>query len=50
MTTDKVEAILDTPKPDDVKQLHSFLGLVNYYGRFVPNLATAAHPLKSVIV
>ena len=48
-TTGKVKAILDAPKPDDVKQLRSFLGLVNYYGRFVPNLATVAHPLNQLL-
>ena len=48
-TTGKVKATLDAPKPDDVKQLRSFLGLVNYYGRFLPNLATVAHPLNQLL-
>ena len=48
-TAGKVKAIVDTPKPGDVKQLRSFLGLVNYYGRFVPNLATVAHPLNQLL-
>ena len=45
-TEGKVKAILDAPKPHNVKELRSFLGLVNYYGRFVPNLATMAYPLN----
>ena len=49
-TAGKVKAIVDAPKPGDVKQLCSFLGLVNYYGRFVPNLATVAPPPESVTV
>ena len=47
-TAVKVKAIVDAPKPGNVKQLCSFLGLVNYYGRFVPNLATVAHPLNQL--
>ena len=48
-TTAKIEAILEAPKPSDLRQLRSFLGLVNYYGRFVPNLATVAHPLNNLL-
>ena len=48
-TTEKVEAILNAPHPTDVRQLRSFLGLVNYYGRFVPDLATTAHPLNDLL-
>ena len=31
----KVKAIVRTPQPRDVTELHSFLGLVNYYGKFI---------------
>ena len=41
----KVEAILQAPAPRDVAELRSFLGLVNYYGKFLPNLATVLSPL-----
>ncbi len=46
---DKVEAIANAPKLTDVKQLRSFLGLVNYYGKFVKDLATIAHPLHNLL-
>ena len=36
----KVEAIAQVPARTNVSELHSFLGLVNYYGKFLPNLAT----------
>ena len=45
----KVTAILNAPKPINVQQLRSFLGLVNYYGKFIPNLATLLHPLNALL-
>ena len=48
-TPEKVEAICQAPAPTNVTELHSLLGLVNYYGRFVPNLATILHPLNSLL-
>jgi hypothetical protein len=34
----KVEAIVSAPEPKNVTQLQSFIGLVNYYSKFIPNL------------
>jgi len=36
----KVKNVRETPKPENVSQLRSFLGSINYYARFIPNLAT----------
>ena len=44
----KVEAIV-APSPQNVVQLRSFLGLVNYYGKFIRNLATLTHPLNQLL-
>nr|KAG5710284.1 hypothetical protein BaRGS_009000 [Batillaria attramentaria] len=41
----KVEAVLKMPPPTDVSSLKSFLGSVQFYGEFIPNLATMAEPL-----
>ena len=38
-TTEKVDAIHWAPKPKDATQLKSFLGAVNYYGKFLPDLS-----------
>jgi transposase InsO family protein len=38
-----VESILKFPTPTDLKNLQSFLGMVNFYRRFIPH---AAHMLK----
>ena len=49
MTTSKVEAVLNLPQPTDVQQLQSFLGLVHYYGYFIPDLATITHSLNELL-
>ena len=38
---DKVEAIQKAPQPQNVSQLRSFLGMLNYYHQFLPNIARA---------
>ena len=44
----KVEAIVNAPAPSDKTQLQSFLGLINYYGKFLPNLSTVLAPLNNL--
>ena len=41
----KVEAVIKMPPPTDVSNLKSFLGSVQFYGKFIPNLATISEPL-----
>lgn len=48
-TKDKVKAIQDAPAPSNVKELRAFLGLVNYYGRFVPQQSTVLAPLYRLL-
>ena len=48
-TSDKLLAIKDAPSPRNVTELRSFLGLLNYYGKFIPNLATLIHPLHHLL-
>ena len=45
---DKIDAIRNAPRPENLHQLRSFLGLVNYYGKFLPSLSTTAHPLNQL--
>ena len=48
-TGEKVQAVLEAPPPQDVPQLRSFLGLVNYYAKFLRNLSTMLAPLYSLL-
>ncbi|KAL5249516.1 hypothetical protein ACHWQZ_G018395 [Mnemiopsis leidyi] len=41
----KVDDLLKTPEPRDVKQLIAFLGAVGYYRRYLPDLSTIIAPL-----
>ena len=41
----KVQAIKNAPAPTDVSQLKSYVGLVNYYCKFLPNLPNTLAPL-----
>jgi RNase H-like domain found in reverse transcriptase/Reverse transcriptase (RNA-dependent DNA polymerase)/Integrase zinc binding domain/Integrase core domain len=42
---DKIQAILNFPKLQRVKDVQSFLGLANYYRRFIQKFAEHAEPL-----
>ena len=46
-TMAKARAINEAAAPKDEQQLRSFLGLLNYYGKFLPNLSTKLAPLHS---
>ena len=45
----KVEAIINAPPPTNQQQLKSFLGLLSYYGKFIPNMATLTHFLNHLL-
>jgi len=47
-TADKAQSITNWPVPKSAKEVRSFLGLVNFYCRFIPNLANIAAPLTSL--
>ena len=41
----KVEAVMKMPAPKNANELRSFLGSVQFYGKWIPNLSTRAAPL-----
>jgi hypothetical protein len=45
----KVQEVLDWRSPRSVMQIRSFLGLVGYYRRFIPNLSKIAKPMTQLL-
>ena len=45
----KTAAILTLEAPKTLKKLRSFLGSVQYIGKFIPNLAQKSHPLRPLL-
>lgn len=45
---DKIAAIRDWPKPLNLRQSRAFVGLCQYYRRFVPGFSDVASPLHSL--
>uniref|UniRef100_UPI00398E6DDA uncharacterized protein lratb.1 isoform X5 n=1 Tax=Pristiophorus japonicus TaxID=55135 RepID=UPI00398E6DDA len=48
-TDAKTEAIRNAPRPQNVTELRSFLGLLNYFGNFQPGLSTLFEPLHMLL-
>ena len=48
-TEDKLKAIVEAPAPKNIQELRSFLGLINYYGKFIPNAASILNPLNNLL-
>lgn len=46
---EKVRAMLNFPPPSDVSSLRSFLGLVRFYDKFIPDLSTVVSPLHNLL-
>ena len=45
----KIEAITNALESTDVQELQSFLGLLNYYSKFIRNLSSILHPLNQLL-
>ena len=43
---EKVKAVKEAREPRTVSETRSFLGLINYCGRFIPHLVTVSEPLR----
>lgn len=46
---DKVTAVKDAKAPENVSELRTFLGMVNYYGGFIKDLSTILAPLNCLL-
>ncbi|GFO31292.1 Pol polyprotein [Plakobranchus ocellatus] len=45
----KIKAMKEVSRPENVKELRSFLGGVQYYGKFLPNLSATLQPLNELL-
>ncbi|CAC5366936.1 unnamed protein product [Mytilus coruscus] len=45
----KVKAITEAPEPKNVTELKSYLGMLNYYNRFLPDLSSKLAPLHELL-
>ena len=45
----KSQAIRDMAAPKGVPELRQFLGMINYLGRFLPNLPTTLSPISELL-
>ena len=45
MEKEKVQGVIEWPVPKSMKDMQKFLGLANYYRRFVKDFAKIARPL-----
>lgn len=46
---DKVTAIQEMPAPKNKEQVRAFMGLVNYYGKFLPGLSSKMYPINNLL-
>ncbi|XDV23050.1 hypothetical protein PO909_027773 [Leuciscus waleckii] len=44
-----VKAITDMPSPTNVAELRQILGMINYLGKFVPDLSTELQPVTALL-
>ena len=49
MQKEKVEGVLNWPVPRNVKEVQKFLGLTNYYRRFIKDFARIAALLHMLV-
>lgn len=44
----KIQVVVDAKRAESASEVRSFLGLVNFCGRFIPNLAAISEPLRKL--
>ena len=45
----KVQAVNDAPSPRNTTELKSYLGLLTYYSKFIPNMSTTLAPVNRLL-
>ena len=47
--SEKIRAVAEAPPPENVKELRSYLGMVNAYREFLPNISSVLAPLHLLL-
>lgn len=45
----KVKAVIEAPDPTNVSETRSLLGMINFYSKFIPNLADILKPIYNLL-
>ena len=48
-TEGTIEAVINAQRPQGISELRSWVALVNYYYRFLPNLSIVLYPLHQLL-
>lgn len=46
---EKMSAIENMPRPTNIRELQCFVGMINYYNRFIPNVSSVLHPFYAIL-
>lgn len=46
---EKLQSIKNVPRPTNHKEIRAFIGMVNYYAKFIPNLSSILTPLFKLL-
>lgn len=46
---ERIQSIIKYPTPSNKKELEIFLGIINYVGKYIPNLSEISFPLRQLI-
>lgn len=49
VSKEKIRAIQNVKRPSNVTESKSFLGMVNYYAKYIKNLSEIVHPLYQLL-
>lgn len=45
----KIDAIRNMPRPQNIQEIRAFVGMINYYGRFIRNLSSILYSLNQLL-
>ena len=48
-TKERIRAVIEAKRPENARELRSFIGLANYSARFIPQFATITEPLRRLL-